>query len=386
MPKEFRTVSGSSPQARGTLKISEPARRVWRFIPAGAGNTELPGGRVERILLGSSPQARGTLALDGDLYASSRFIPAGAGNTSGYVPAHLARPRFIPAGAGNTRTSRFRGGFGSSPQARGTLQSRDGEGACARFIPAGAGNTWACRHSTSRTQSAGSSPQARGTLAASQTIGAAFGSSPQARGTPPTHATGIVSHCFGSSPQARGTRPRIAQDAVYGRFIPAGAGNTPALRDVLFPHTVHPRRRGEHPRPRSGRRQPQTSVHPRRRGEHCSSAVIENLRAGSSPQARGTPVHLVSECGEIRFIPAGAGNTPSNLGSARLKPTSVHPRRRGEHTSYQTQQSCGVLAFSKSYRLFGVCRRVRTAGLPGEPDLPRRLAAAHGPAARSGPA
>ncbi len=73
------------------------------------------------------------------------------------------------------------------------------------------------------------------------------------------------------------------------------------------------------------------TVHPRWRGEHRRSPRAERTRAGSSPLARGTLAGLLAEIAERRFIPAGAGNTPRpRPGSAGA---SVHPRWRGEHIS-----------------------------------------------------
>ena len=172
----------------------------------------------------------------------------------------------------------------------------------------------------------------------------------------------------GSSPQARGT-PRSPHPAGCGwRFIPAGAGNTPINKLSVILLSVHPRRRGEHEsnqggdwipagsspqargtrtvaidaRPQlrfipagagntSGRDQQHEgkTVHPRRRGEHWSIVRYRSVFHGSSPQARGTRrIFDTQDCG-ARFIPAGAGNTTPPRGWSS-QPT-VHPRRRGEH-------------------------------------------------------
>ena len=80
------------------------------------------------------------------------------------------------------------------------------------------------------------------------------------------------------------------------------------------------------------------AVHPRRRGEHTIPGAIRASLDGSSPQARGTPLGTSSEAGNVRFIPAGAGNTGS--GSSGAGGSTVHPRRRGEHTS--SAQTCAV--------------------------------------------
>ena len=70
-------------------------------------------------------------------------------------------------------------------------------------------------------------------------------------------------------------------------------------------------------------------VHPRWRGEHLTSSWSRPLRTGSSPLARGTHDPGDVETETVRFIPAGAGNTLARA-YALIKET-VHPRWRGEH-------------------------------------------------------
>ena len=111
----------------------------------------------------------------------------------------------------------------------------------------------------------------------------------------------------GSSPLARGTLNAPPRSAATSRFIPAGAGNTLRPSARLPPAAVHPRWRGEHPRP---------------------SAVVMQL-AGSSPLARGTRLQTEIHRLQARFIPAGAGNTRRR--SPPDQAGSVHPRWRGEH-------------------------------------------------------
>ena len=174
----------------------------------------------------------------------------------------------------------------------------------------------------------------------------------------------------GSSPQARGTPAIAAGQRLPGRFIPAGAGNTGLLVGLVTLIPVHPRRRGEHYASlsavvRSVGSSPQargthtavyqsapcdrfipagagntrtrsmtdcaTSVHPRRRGEHSDSTHREPIFAGSSPQARGTHSPPIRRSGRKRFIPAGAGNTVIVTSTIWIE--TVHPRRRGEHTA-----------------------------------------------------
>ncbi len=154
-------------------------------------------------------------------------------------------------------------------------------------------------------------------------------------------------------------------------FIPAGAGNTGDFTCWRFLSSVHPRWRGEHLLDcvRPGRRcgssplargtlvalnappavrrfipagagntaracvtSRPSSVHPRWRGEHCANCAFSSLTRGSSPLARGTPVNDVVDMADDRFIPAGAGNTRSESSPHGAAP--VHPRWRGEHDAF----------------------------------------------------
>ncbi len=172
---------------------------------------------------------------------------------------------------------------GSSPQARGTRGTDRQCSLCPRFIPAGAGNT-----------------HVRAWVRARCAV------HPRRRGEHVWHNK-TVKRIRGSSPQARGTR-QVHNSVLEGiRFIPAGAGNTMLRVITQARPTVHPRRRGEHPR-----------------AEHA-----HHLGAGSSPQARGTLLVEPDGFEYARFIPAGAGNTCTNPPMPGGHP--VHPRRRGEH-------------------------------------------------------
>ena len=71
-----------------------------------------------------------------------------------------------------------------------------------------------------------------------------------------------------------------------------------------------------------------SSVHPRMRGERQFWADSGRRRYGSSPHARGTPHGIRWFENPIRFIPACAGNAPV-WAAARLR-AAVHPRMRGE--------------------------------------------------------
>ena len=172
---------GSSPPARGTQQSPTAALMADRFIPACAGNTgsvDSGGGmrsvhprlrgehasRRDRVrcAFGSSPPARGTLRVTGNCDRDQRFIPACAGNTPRPRPPPAAAPvhprlrgehvRTVTGRAHASVHPRLRGehcvgaqqsqlSHGSSPPARGTRHRGCRAVRCARFIPACAGNT-----------------------------------------------------------------------------------------------------------------------------------------------------------------------------------------------------------------------------------------------------
>ena len=235
---------------------------------------------------------------------------------------------------------------GSSPPARGTPAFHrldDGEH---RFIPARAGNT-----------------RLRGRPWILVPV------HPRPRGEHIGLDEPTVTH-YGSSPPARGTHLSIVRVKLDERFIPARAGNTSGTHSNCSARSVHPRPRGEHrmmrpQRPRNSGSSPPARgtplharrqivsnrfiparagntthrprmdhdgpVHPRPRGEHPGAAFAACLVLGSSPPARGTHLDRLYLVLFVRFIPARAGNTKRCPG-ARCR-TSVHPRPRGEHRS-----------------------------------------------------
>ena len=294
---------------------------------------------------GSSPRGRGTRAGQNKGTWGWRFIPAWAGNTA--VSCRTGLDRSVHPRVGGEHW-----GFtilmamlaGSSPRGRGTLWVRPLGHGCSRFIPAWAGNT---NFPCCRCRAAAVHPRVGGEhLSTSWETVPLGGSSPRGRGTPGCR-------CFRSQNQ---------------RFIPAWAGNTPALPHPSAEHAVHPRVGGEHvsifsshlfdggssPRGRGthgdDRRglwrarfipawagntmhdwQPKQHwpVHPRVGGEHSSPRSPMAGAAGSSPRGRGTLMPLCPAMMPIRFIPAWAGNTPGHDRDSMCKP--VHPRVGGEH-------------------------------------------------------
>ena len=172
--------------------------------------------------------------------------------------------------------------LGSSPRERGTLVAAPDAHRRHRFIPARAGNAPGPRRSPGI---ATVHPRASG----ERTAGPGGGEMRS-----------------GSSPRERGTPVYAARDPRHRRFIPARAGNA-AWR-----------------RPGSIRR----AVHPRASGERRSDLFMECRAAGSSPRERGTRALHPHQKGDLRFIPARAGNARASpyMRSGR----AVHPRASGE--------------------------------------------------------
>ena len=128
---------------------------------------------------------------------------------------------------------------------------------------------------------------------------------PRWRGELAVDFAGVVS-AGGLSPLARGTQYPYLQSLFYHRFIPAGAGNSECGRIVTPSITVYPRWRGE------------LGIH-----ELRPFSVI-----GLSPLARGTHFFHTVDVLAKRFIPAGAGNSMKLFAKTII--LSVYPRWRGE--------------------------------------------------------
>ena len=153
--------AGLSPLARGTQPQQLPQLPRARFIPAGAGNTsgstrtrsgspvyprwrgEHPRTlRTEPLTGGLSPLARGTPVYQVFAHKVFRFIPAGAGNTLIWLTDSIeisVYPRWRGEHANDV--SHLTAADGLSPLARGTRISVNINDPKLRFIPAGAGNT-----------------------------------------------------------------------------------------------------------------------------------------------------------------------------------------------------------------------------------------------------
>ncbi len=112
--------------------------------------------------------------------------------------------------------------YGLSPLARGTRNPVLIGIESTRFIPAGAGNTLLIllQYSTVTVY-------------------------PRWCGEHPITMNISGARC-GLSPLARGTHRQKVQKKEASRFIPAGAGNTSAISEILNPWPVYPRWRGEH--------------------------------------------------------------------------------------------------------------------------------------------
>ena len=174
---------------------------------------------------------------------SRRFIPACAGNSldwGGRAPIQPVHPRVCGEQALDCHAARR--SAGSSPRVRGTGSAHMLRQQGSRFIPACAGN--------------------RGFMAS---VGAAIPVHPRVCGEQFIQSV-LAEGGSGSSPRVRGTVFICLSRTARRRFIPACAGNSPAINSASVPLSVHPRVCGEQRFSRSPRR----------------------LHRGSSPRVRGT--------------------------------------------------------------------------------------------------
>ena len=237
---------------------------------------------------GSSPRARGTVqAVEcGDGF--ERFIPACAGN--GGPPRSWWRPVSVHPRVRGERAPQPWGNSpsgGSSPRARGTVLDKGTHLVDFRFIPACAGNGYPNPGDPSQTTV---HPRVRGER---------------------NLRKGERYFLIGSSPRARGTGDAVERQGGVFRFIPACAGN-----GDLWPPRVW-----------------KIAVHPRVRGERMGFTPAGTNMPGSSPRARGTELPDIRAKSRSRFIPACAGNGSGV--STPPRSSTVHPRVRGERTSFQ---------------------------------------------------
>ena len=232
---------------------------------------------------GSSPRVRGTGPCRKRSSSSHRFIPACAGNRPS-SPTASRKTSVHPRVCGEQGLHRQCADPppGSSPRVRGTAVHSENGVARRRFIPACAGNS----------RFRGSSRRPRAVH-------------PRVCGEQHGMVSWLVV-AVGSSPRVRGTVRRDDARARHDRFIPACAGNRPALSKMIWLMTVHPRVCGEQ-----------------------LFRAFENKGAlGSSPRVRGTATSVTLTTQWNRFIPACAGNS----GRSPLSPgrPAVHPRVCGE--------------------------------------------------------
>ena len=234
--------------------------------------------------------------------------------------------------------------IGSSPRVRGTRYVKDAVESQYRFIPACAGNSPA---SNRRRAAPTVHPRVCGELGATGAAGSCTsGSSPRVRGTLVRHhdlagRRRFIPACAGNSPALAARTPVVAvHPRVCGelapwsprprrpaRFIPACAGNSPPAAGAGASTTVHPRVCGELPgarrsAPRRRRFIPACAGNSRTAPETVAPAN------GSSPRVRGTPAADRDVHAGQRFIPACAGNSANRL--FRRPSPPVHPRVCGE--------------------------------------------------------
>ena len=294
-------LAGSSPLARGLLRVGTQHGARPGIIPARAGFTAAACVRLRRSgdhprsrgvypgcacpirgRGGSSPLARGLLLGLPRLPRSRRIIPARAGFTAAVRPgrpAHEDHPR--SRGVYLLPVEDFRHRVGSSPLARGLRVRRPASGRQGGIIPARAGFTGIER-----------------------TLYGESADHPRSRGVYPP-STSPPSNGRGSSPLARGLQEDRARQGDDDGIIPARAGFTRRAAARSRPEPDHPRSRGVYREPiRDG-----------------------GIPLGSSPLARGLHIMVRGKAFYARIIPARAGFTrPVRSSSTR---SSDHPRSRG---------------------------------------------------------
>ena len=258
----------------------------------------------------------------------------------------LRRIGIIPACAGNTKwiEANPEAWQGSSPRVRGTQALVHAVDALLGIIPACAGNTprrnsrrrssWdhprVCGEHGERGDSGvttpGSSPRVRGTLEHNRGWPAGMGIIPACAGNTSLvnqivlvqwdhprvcgeHFGGVTVYavCVGSSPRMRGTLSG-GMRLIYGYgIIPAYAGNTAFdSREII-----------------------KARDHPRVCGEHSRMETSSRSRSGSSPRMRGTRAVAIVSLAHAGIIPAYAGNTAEHMASRHR--SWDHPRVCGEH-------------------------------------------------------
>ena len=285
--------------------------RKGGFIPARAGKTARRGeafgdrrvhpraggeNRVtwqNRILrLGSSPRGRGKRQRDEQQRNRPGFIPARAGKTQSIRAWRRGRTVHPRAGGENMTPRRTSyGGPGSSPRGRGKHGGDSLPDGVPGFIPARAGKTAIHGHCGCPFRV---HPRAGGENAIAQ---------PEGQSAP------------GSSPRGRGKLAAPGGCGGYRGFIPARAGKTAASAA-------------------SGKL---TKVHPRAGGENLSRSSLTFVSWGSSPRGRGKQRVGTAAADMVGFIPARAGKTRAS--STPLRASAVHPRAGGENNSGPTRRS-----------------------------------------------
>ena len=282
----MRRRRGSSPHTRGAPSIYWSAISGRRIIPAYAGSTACRR-RPDRTGR-DHPRIRGEHS---DLRVVCHDIPGSSPHTRGAplnskFPSGLCRDHPRIRGEHDTKPPARAGCRGSSPHTRGAPVRRHPAWREVRIIPAYAGSTG---HDTSRSTKGQDHPRIRG-----------------------EHSSPISesSSRRGSSPHTRGARGRSRPSPCPPRIIPAYAGSTTRIADLLRDSGDHPRIRGEHPSiidasvvvawiipAYAGSTRPGGSWpagrpdHPRIRGEHVLDPRASWLTPGSSPHTRGARRH-----------------------------------------------------------------------------------------------
>ena len=334
---------GSSPLTRG--KPPPPASSA-RAHPRSRGENCLAVCQSFQYT-GSSPLTRGKPRPRATLRRQPGIIPAHAGKTNQSGPP-LAQHRDHPRSRGENDDSLNEAiqEVGSSPLTRGKRSGRAAKRLVQGIIPAHAGKTRSWRRLRPRPRD---HPRSRReNRCHSSAIAIPKGSSPLTRGNTSVKPKSKIA--WGSSPLTRGKHAPVWSAHAGHGLIPAHAGKTPPCSS----------------RPRTFR------AHPRSRGENTEAAALIFGTTGSSPLTRGKRrVHGVTER-LVGLIPTHAGKTGSR--SCRLRPSTAHPRSRGENTEYACtiSSSRGSSPLTRGKRVLQRDKRVQVGLIPAHAGKTRR--------------
>ena len=313
-----------------------------RVYPRECGGTPLGAALVGKSG-GLSPRVRGNRRRIRGRPDPPRSIPASAGEPRS-ARVRVRRQGVYPRECGGTgRPPGYRGGSeGLSPRVRGNLTSAASAGRARRSIPASAGEPHpaavvAVGHKVYPRECGGTSSR-------TSPLSPTWGLSPRVRGNPRL----VSGHEYpdGSIPASAGEPRSTSSTRRRWRVYPRECGGTAgASRGVMPASGLSPRVRGNRVHldrvteeegsipasagePRApARRSRGTRVYPRECGGTSLESSPSSSREGLSPRVRGNRSRRGDQDGDVRSIPASAGEPHHRR--TRQQHRAVYPRECG---------------------------------------------------------